>query len=408
MLSLGLLVLVFVAGGILAQRVLRTSGGHERSANPSTADVRPLSKVYPLGWTKLPPPPEIRDGAAYVWIGSDLLAWGGCDPSGASDCVKTADGFAFDPWTRTWRTIPKAPLPGAYTDVVWTGEEAIFLGLKDQGRLDGEAYDPASGSWREIASAPVRHKWRSSVLVWTGSELIVWGGGHPGTRGPERGAAYDPATDMWRSIADAPHGLNLASGMWTGRDVLVFGSLLNGKNRADTRHSVGASYDPVADTWHELPPSALSPQATSAVWVDHRMVAWDYEVHSQEYHPRQNRWTAPIKMPIGASECYPDSVLVRALVLASFCGQDALYDAPSATWQQIHGGPLDAKVWSDAYHSYIKLWRFGELVSAGNVAFVAAEGITLTHKGEACYGCPGSPHSFWAYRPPAHVVTVPH
>lgn len=97
MLSLGLLVLVFVAGGILAQRVLRTSGGHERSANPSTADVRPLSKVYPLGWTKLPPPPEIRDGAAYVWIGSDLLAWGGCDPSGASDCVKTADGFAFDP-----------------------------------------------------------------------------------------------------------------------------------------------------------------------------------------------------------------------------------------------------------------------------------------------------------------------
>ncbi len=218
--------------------------------------------------------------------------------------------------------------------------------------------------------------------------------------------AYDPATDTWRRIAEAPHGLNLASGMWTGQEVLVFGSLLNGKNRADTPTSVGAAYDPATDTWRELPPSALSPQATSAVWVDDRMVAWDYEVHSQEYDPARNAWSHPVKMPLSFSECYPESVVVRDLVFAFFCGRAALYDAISGTWQEIHGGPLEERVWSDAYQSYVEVWRFADLVPARDVVLLAAEGITLNRKGIACYGCPGSPVSLWAYRPPGGITAA--
>ncbi len=70
-----------------------------------------------------------------------------------------------------------------------------------------------------------------------------------------------------------PIELNLASGMWAGREMLVFGSLLDDRNVADTKTSVGAAYNPATETWRELPTSMLSPPATSAVWVRDRMVA---------------------------------------------------------------------------------------------------------------------------------------
>lgn len=242
------------------------------------------------------------------------------------------------------------------------------------------------------------------VLVWTGEEVIVWGG----DRGDERtsqGAAYDPTSDTWRSIADAPSGLNLASGVWTGREMVVFGSLLDGRNRAATPTAVGEAYDPATNTWRELPPSALSPQATSAVLVGDRVVAWDYEVHSQEYDPAKDRWSAPLRMPLGFSECYPDSTLVADLLFAWFCGKAALYDAATSAWQRIEGGPLDETIYSKAYKSEIHVWRFADLVPAGSVVVMPMEGVTLDDKGVACYGCAGSPTSYWVYRPPKIAPT---
>lgn len=231
-----------------------------------------LAKL-PVGWTRLPRPPEVRDDAALVWTGSELLAWGGCAPRANDTCRPVADGFAFDPVTRRWRRVPEAPLAATSADAIWTGEEAIFLHPVN-GRLGGQAYHPRTGGWRAISIAPIAPR-DGSVQVWTGSELIVWGGGKPGSSTVTKGVAYHPAGDAWRAIDRAPIGLNLASGMWTGRELLVFGSLLDGRNVADTRTSVGAAYDPLRDAWRKLSPSRLSPQATSAVWLKGRIVAWD-------------------------------------------------------------------------------------------------------------------------------------
>jgi hypothetical protein len=369
---------------------------------------------YKAGWTELPKPPEVRAGAAYLWTGSEVLAWGGCEPRAADDCVPTSDGFAFDPVSDTWRAIPEAPIPGSQAGAVWTGQEAIFLGLAEETRLDprvyepetgtggtigtrlrGQAYDPATGAWRAIATAPISPR-LGGVEVWTGSELIVWGGGGPESPDASNGAAYDPASDTWRRIPDSPTALNSASGMWTGKEMLVFGSLLDGRNIAATQTSVGAVYDPTTDRWHKMAPSELSPQATSSTWAGDRMVAWDYEVHSQEYDPATNDWSDPEEMPLDFDECYPESAEVNDVVFAFFCGRSALYDVATGDWHQIHGGPLEADVEAGA-GSY-KLWRFADLVSSEEVVLLAMEGITVNN-GEVCYGCPGSPHAFWAYRP---------
>ncbi len=78
-----------------------------------------------------------------------MLSWGGIPP-GAEE--PAADGFAFDPGTSTWRTLPGAPGPGrASADAVWTGSEVLFIGGTGNGNIDGVAYDSAADSWREIA-----------------------------------------------------------------------------------------------------------------------------------------------------------------------------------------------------------------------------------------------------------------
>ena len=344
----------------------------------------PLADI-PAGWTELPEPPEVRVGAAYVWTGSEVLAWGGCEST--ATC-----GYSFDPEARDWEPLPPLHSDGTpHGDAVWTGREAIFL-TEIGDRVSGEALDPGAGTWRTLPRAPIAYA-RGGVRVWTGTELIVWGGGDHDSATTRTGAAYDPATDSWRPLPEAPLGLNLVSGVWTGEEMIVFGSLLDDRNWADTRTSVGAAYDPIADSWRKLPASDLSPQATSATWSHGRLLAWDYEVRSQVYDPETDSWSPATQMPLEFSECYPDSAVVGDKTFAFFCGQAALYE--NGGWRDLHGGPLDEKI------EGLDLWRFATLVPAGDVVFMPLEGITVGHtaEGEPCYGCPGSPTSFWAYRP---------
>jgi hypothetical protein len=69
---------------------------------------------------------------------------------------------------------------------VWTGSEMIVWG---GGRNTGQRYDVASDSWRqlEVLNSPSGVTGHSSV--WTGSEMVIWGGGSFGSR---EGARYQP------------------------------------------------------------------------------------------------------------------------------------------------------------------------------------------------------------------------
>jgi hypothetical protein len=380
---------VATAGVAVAARAFLGESPRQRPSQPAAIQ-------YPEGWTELPLPPEQTSSEALVWTGSEVIAWGGCDAAVSDECRPTDTGLAFDPTTEEWSAIPAAPAEAGAPHAVWTGREAIFI---DEDTLDGVAFDPEARTWRSLPEPPIAPRF-GAIYLWTGNEVIVWGGGDRGDPTIVEGAAYDPAADSWRRIADGPVGLNEASAVWTGQEMLVFGSAQNDKNWAATDTAVGAAYGPTLDRWRELPPSDLSPQASSAVWTGDVMVAWDFEVHSQEYDPATDTWTQPLKMPLEFDECYPDSVPMQGRVFAYFCGRAALYQPAISEWSEITGGPLDEELYSEAYERRIKLWRFATLVPTGDVVFLMMEGITLNQDGTACYGCSGSPHSFWAYRPP--------
>ncbi len=376
-----------VFGGAAAWFWTSTTNGP--SVTPVSAD--PLATI-PIGWTRLPLPPDENSGTAEVWTGTQLLSWGGYRGSDKP----VADGFALDPITQTWAPIPPAPAARSGVQAVWTGSEAIFLGGwdGDHAHSDGFAFDPATSSWRTVPAAPVDIE--GAVLVWTGSQLIAWGGGKSGDKSNSSGAAYDPSTDAWRRIPDAPIGLNLASGVWTGSQFIVFGSLVDSGNHASTKTAVGAAYDPTSDTWREIAPSDLSPQADAAVWQGDRMVAYDYLWKAEAYTPSTDTWKPLQDVPFEPSECYPDGSIVGTQVFAFGCGHVATLDAGSDAWHKVQGGIGNETIEANA--GTYELWRFATLVPAGDVLFLPAEGITVKN-GTPCYGCSGSPTSLWAYRP---------
>lgn len=289
-------------------------------------------KTLPRGWSKLPPPPYAATDAASVWTGSELIYWGGESGYGGT---AHDEGAAFDPESMQWRDLPNAPIsarssPGA----VWTGAEMLIWGGSGEAPLDtGAAYSPAHDTWRSLAPSPLEP--RDPVAVaWSGSEMIVWGS----TSRPDgavNGAAYDPLEDRWRDIADAPSSLNLVTTIWTGDEMIVFGGLLDNNNASGSDHAQGVAYDPESDTWRVLPTFPLSPQASTAAWTGSEMIVWDYGLSAGAFDPDTNRWRKLPDVPLDPAECYPTSAFSEYLLVGHYCSTGIRFDADLDQWERF-------------------------------------------------------------------------
>ena len=66
------------------------------------------------------------------------------------------------------------------------------------------------------------------TAVWTGSEMIVWGGRRNGSwRYFNTGGRYNPSTDSWTatSTTNAPAGRAEHTAVWTGSEMIVWGGI---------------------------------------------------------------------------------------------------------------------------------------------------------------------------------------
>jgi hypothetical protein len=134
-----------------------------------------------------------------------VLIWGGFANDGTAAGLN--DGARLNPITGQWTPISTvgAPSPRDFSSAVWTGSEMIVWGGNGQsGALaDGARYNPTTDTWAPIAStgAPSARAFHSAV--WTGSEMIVWGGccAPPPAADFADGARYNPATNTWTPLA---------------------------------------------------------------------------------------------------------------------------------------------------------------------------------------------------------------
>lgn len=137
-------------------------------------------------WTEMSKSPLCgRLGAASAWTGKEVLIWGGQSCAGAAcptdESPRLADGAAYDPAHDRWRRLGPSSLSARDgAAAVWTGGELlVWGGAGHEGPLaDGAAYEPVAGRWRALVPAPLAPRTQPAA-VWTGRELVVWGAGRP-------------------------------------------------------------------------------------------------------------------------------------------------------------------------------------------------------------------------------------
>src|SRR5207253_1089921 len=173
-----------------------------------------------------------------------------------------------------------APVARESHTAIWTGTEMIVWGggLSSHSSVfdSGGRYDPNTDSWTATnrVSAPTAHYF--DTAVWTGTEMIIWGGVDNSSNYLDTGARYNPSTDTWTfTKTPATVGRSNHTAVWTGTEMIIWGGIVNYSPAPYTNS--GAKYNPATDSWVQTNASVYTPAARAdhtAVWTGSEMIVW--------------------------------------------------------------------------------------------------------------------------------------
>jgi N-acetylneuraminic acid mutarotase len=262
--------------------------------NPATDSWRPTGTVNS---------PGPRYAHAAVWTGAMMVTFGGCLNHDCSS--RTNTGGRYDPVADAWAptTLNNAPSARNSITAVWTGAEMLVWGGCVSGECEiltntGGRYNPVADSWTATAAPPVQFPRTEWVSVWTGSEMLIWG--IDSQLLDTFVYRYSPATDSWSRAAglNAPGARSGFSGVWTGTELIVWGGSVTGFGPQVT----GGRFNPATGLWVDTA-IADAPSARvnhSAVWTGGEMVVWGGCIDEgcampvntgARYSPASDTWT---------------------------------------------------------------------------------------------------------------------
>ena len=194
-----------------------------------------------------------------------------------------------DTWTAT--STDNAPSARIRHTAVWTGSEMIIWG--GYSGNSGGRYDPSTDTWTATSTANAPSDRGSHTAVWTGTEMIIWGGGLDNT-----GGRYNPATDTWTntSTANTPSARSDHTAVWTGTEMVIWG----GDSYTGDILNTGGKYNPNTNRWTATS-TANAPSARlfhTAIWTGKEMIIWGGTNFGStfnsggRYNPSIDSWTA--------------------------------------------------------------------------------------------------------------------
>jgi N-acetylneuraminic acid mutarotase len=204
----------------------------------------------------------------------------------------------------TWSAVQSNGTPSireAHT-AVWTGTEMIvwggYNGTSNTDTNTGDRYTPATDSWTPTSTTGAPEPRDTHTAVWAGTMMVVWGGGNEVFVPKDTGGRYDPTTNTWLSTTTmgAPTAREFHTAVWSGSRMVVWGGW-DGLGDLDT----GGRYNPTADSWATTarPGAPTSRDAHTAVWTGTTMVVWGGEDDNADpqntggrYDPVGNSWSA--------------------------------------------------------------------------------------------------------------------
>ena len=107
--------------------------------------------------------------------------------------------------------------------------------------------------------------WRADhSVVWTGSEMLVWGGWDGGYF--DYGARYNPKTKTWKSMAseNAPGARSSHTAVWTGTEMVIWGGGVGGQ--ANQIYQNGGHYQPYSVTISAQPAAVTKKASETAMF----------------------------------------------------------------------------------------------------------------------------------------------
>ena len=104
----------------------------------------------------------------------------------------------------------------------------------------GGRYDPARDTWRLTNPTNGANNGQGITAVWTGKEMIVWGGLDDDFVFHNDGGRYNPRNDSWLCTTNmnVPQARGLHSAEWTGTEMVIWGGFSSGVS------APGGRYDP--------------------------------------------------------------------------------------------------------------------------------------------------------------------
>jgi N-acetylneuraminic acid mutarotase len=292
-------------------------GGTDGISRNNGARYNPVANT----WTLIPPTNVIspRFAHAAVWTGSEVIIHGGAASGFFGGTVSTNTGARYNPATGAWTGITPGGGNRRNHVAFWTGSRMLVwggtftssgvFGTGEYPSSSGALYDPASNSWTPISNTNAPSPRLGFSAVWTGTELIIWGGyDFIGSFITTRtnfndGARYNVAANTWTPIntIGAPYRRDGHSAVWSGSQMIIWGgrSVEGSLDLATTNYNDGARYNPAANTWSSLSSlGAPTPRYDhTAVWAGDRMVMWggtdgtNIFDSGARYFPTANAWS---------------------------------------------------------------------------------------------------------------------
>jgi uncharacterized repeat protein (TIGR01451 family) len=247
-----------------------------------------------------------------------------------------------DMWTPTDEV--SAPDGRSAHAVVWTGTEMIIWGGYSAGGLDsGARYDPAADTWAATSMTGVPVARYNHTALWTGTEMIVWGGYDGAPDYYNSGGRYNPATDTWNATAlsGAPSARERHTAVWTGTEMIVWGGW-GGPGPT----SSGGRYDPATNSWAATTYSnaPLPRHLHVAVWTGTEMIVFGGYVGyvtntGGRYNPTTDAWSVLSTSGAPSVRAYFDAVWTGSEMVvwggtdfSTYTDSGGRFDPSSGTW----------------------------------------------------------------------------
>lgn len=325
-----------------------------------------------LGWETLASAGARTDHTA-IWTGSEMLVWGGLNLTSV-----LGDGLRYQPAADHWAPLSgaNAPSPRHGHTAIWTGEKMVVWGgsgdVSTAYRGDGALFDPQSNSWQSLNSQGSPSPRADHSAVWTGTEMIIWGGGGQGGN-LANGARYNPATDTWAPVTTlgSPAPRRKHAAVWTGTEMIIFG----GNERS------GARYRPATDTWSPITvPYVVSfhiANESSGVWSGNELLLFG-ENEGWRYNPSENTWTPMASLGRPTSRLHHSATWTgrEMIVWGGQRSGETLSDGASYDPERDVWTPLQNSGSPESRMGHTAIWTGSEMVIHGGLDQLLREGTS--------------------------------